>query len=232
MAANPSSNPRKKKTEDDDEDENPSDFDDDFYDLLDEQFRKIFQQFTGMFPPNFDKKTLKRMFREIMRQMNITPDKLAEMQDMDPEVSQKMMANNPFFKRPFVFGMNFRVGQDGKPVIDSFGNLKTHPEGDTEVKIERDPLVDIYEEGPYIVVVAEVPGVDKSNIELRASIRELEILAESSDSEAPPRKYHKIVPLPTEINPDVAKARYTNGILEVRLEKIQTSMTKKKIDIE
>ncbi len=144
-----------------------------------------------------------------------------------------MMQNGKInFGGPFVFGMNVGFTPDGKPIASPFGNVRNEEEGNIDVKSARDPMVDIYEEEGQTVVVVEVPGVNKNEIELRASPHELEIIAESKITEGHPRKYHKIVSLPNEINPDIAKARYNNGILEVRLEKIIQGKTSKKINIE
>ena len=74
-------------------------------------------------------------------------------------------------------------------------------------------------------MVCEVPGVNKDEIEIRASSNELEIIAAAAEDQKHGRHYHKTVALPSEINPDYAKARYQNGILEVRLQKITKKNT-------
>ncbi|MEM4702494.1 MAG: Hsp20 family protein, partial [Archaeoglobaceae archaeon] len=55
--------------------------------------------------------------------------------------------------------------------------------------------------------------------------RSLELKAEGAT-----RKYHEIVNLPAEVDPDSAKARYNNGVLEVIL--IKKAGSGKKIKIE
>ncbi|MHA1794650.1 MAG: archaeal heat shock protein Hsp20 [Promethearchaeota archaeon] len=213
-------------------DEDPFGLGDHFYDMLGDQLKKIFQSFPGMFPPgmNFSGDFLKKMYGSLFKQMNIDPKKL---QNMKPEDLQKLFMNNKMGAQgPIVFGMNMGIGPDGKPNIKSFGNVKPRGEGKSEVKAERDPLVDIYEEDNYLVIVMEVPGVEKKDIELRASLQELEVIAESKGRDIAPRRYHKVIALPKKINADVAKARYQNGILEVRLEIVGQSENRKKIDIE
>ena len=214
---------KKKKTSEDED--NP--FGNDFFKILNDQMRRIFEnQFPGVIPPNFDanNKVFQKMFYEILKKMNLDPEMI---KNMDPKELQDMLKNNPY-----VFGMNMRISPDGKPYMDSFGSTHQKNKDSEEFQNERDPMVDIYEEEGKIVVVCEVPGVTKSQIELKASPNELEILAEASEKGYRQRKYHKIIALPAEINPDVAKARYMNGILEVKLEKIEKKPSKKKIDIE
>lgn len=113
--------------------------------------------------------------------------------------------------RPHVYGFTYYIGPDGKPVFREFGNVRPSG-GGFVVQEEREPLVEVYEEGNEVIVVAEVPGVSKEDINLTAGEDELEISAE-----APGRKYRKRVKLPSEIDPDSVKASYKNGVLEVRM---------------
>lgn len=114
---------------------------------------------------------------------------------------------------PFVYGFTYYIGPDGKPVFREFGNVKPSDRGFI-VQEEREPLVETYEEDDEIIVVAEVPGVSKENINLMAGEDELEISAET-----PERKYRKRVKLPAPIDPDSVKASYKNGVLEVRMKR-------------
>ncbi|MHA1521138.1 MAG: Hsp20 family protein [Promethearchaeota archaeon] len=232
--------PKKKNPDDDpdfEDEDDPFNLGEEFYEILDEQMKNMFKAFSGFVPPNIDPRSFRKIFNTMLKNMkdiNFDPDQL---KNMNPDDLKKFMASNKMgMKGPFVYGMNFGFGPDGKPIANSFGNVTSKPEGDSEIKMERDPLIDIYEEDidgkPHLVVVAEVPGVQKANIELKASPFELEIVASSPENEKPARNYRKIIPLPSEIKPDVAKARYNNGILEVRLEMDPSKKSKKKIQID
>ena len=113
-------------------------------------------------------------------------------------------------------------------LVDLFGNIKA-PRQPVEMEEEdvpvaaniREPLADVIEENDEIVVVVELPGVKKEDITLDANEDSIEIRADGGKD----RKYQKNVWLPSKINPDKAKARYTNGILEVRLEKVEEKRT-------
>jgi HSP20 family protein len=130
---------------------------------------------------------------------------------------------------PFVYGYSVTMGPDGKPVIREFGNIKPGlPVGRpaVELKREREPVVDVIEEERQIKVVAELPGVRKEDVELNTTENSLTIRVEGEK-----RKYFKEVELPVEIEPGTAKATYTNGILEVTLEKKKPETGKKGVQV-
>jgi len=83
---------------------------------------------------------------------------------------------------------------------------------------EREPLVDLFEEGHHLIVSAELPGVDEKDVNIKAEESTLTISADTAT-----RKYIKKVPLPTPIRKDTIKSTYRNNILQVRLEKLETS---------
>ena len=132
------------------------------------------------------------------------------------------------FKAPIgVYGFNIGIGPNGKPKIDSFGNIKPTISGETQIKEKRDPLIEIMEEEDQITVIAEMPGVTKEDIEIKATDFTLTITAESKLTN---RSYSKEIDLPAAIDSSYAKARYQNGILEVKLKKIQSKQTNIKIE--
>jgi len=124
---------------------------------------------------------------------------------------------------PFVYGYSMTIGPDGKPQIREFGNVKPslkpeQPFGprrpSLDIKEEREPLVDVISTNNEVKVVAELPGVDKSDIKLYATEKTLSISVDT-----PQRKYFKEVDLPANVNPKSAKSAYKNGVLEVTLTK-------------
>jgi len=127
---------------------------------------------------------------------------------------------------PFVYGFSMSVGPDGKPVIREFGNLEKSSRGPL-LKEEREPLVDVMEEGNEIVVVIEIPGVEKKDVKLEATDRVLKI---SVDSEK--RRYYKELDLPHMVDPRKSKASYKNGVLEVRFPKTEENKPTREIRVE
>ncbi|MFW9970019.1 MAG: archaeal heat shock protein Hsp20 [Candidatus Odinarchaeota archaeon] len=175
----------------------------------------------------FRSKDFRRLFREIFEKIagNLPP----ELQNLSPEdVMREFTKHKGKFGFPIMYGFNINIGPDGKPTIDSFGNLKAKPySGEPEVKKVREPLTELNEHGDQIIVICEMPGVTKEDIELKASRDSLTI---STKSGAKGRSYYKEVKLPSAINSDYARARYTNGILEVKLKKIDDQQTNIRID--
>ncbi len=122
---------------------------------------------------------------------------------------------------PFVYGYSVRIGPDGKPEVNEFGNVKQGRSGPL-VKEEREPLVDIIDNNGEVHVVAELPGVDKKDIKLYGTEDSLTITVD-----IPERKYFKEVNLPAKVNVREAKTGYKNGVLEVILPKIRDDRRQK-----
>ena len=126
---------------------------------------------------------------------------------------QRMDESERKASKPYVFGLSFSLGPDGRPVLREFGNVESGPIKPV-LSEEREPLIDIYEEGDDLVILAEVPGVDEEDIKLNVSEEVLEIKVD-----APDRKYHKLVDLTQPVSTEIAKTTYKNGVLEARLRK-------------
>lgn len=125
---------------------------------------------------------------------------------------------------PYIYGWSFRIGPDGKPVFQEFGNIP-HV-GTVEIPGSREPLVDVQETDDEVQITAEVPGVKKEDIDLEVTGNTLIIKVEGKD-----RKYYKEVELPAEVDPDSAKASYNNGVLDIQLKKVKPKAKGKKIKI-
>ena len=121
---------------------------------------------------------------------------------------------------PLVYGFSLRVGPEGEPIIEQFGNIKSGPRGPV-VSDKREPLVDVIEREEDVTVIAELPGVEKERIRLKAEEAVLTISAEGEE-----QSYFKRVKLPARVKAEGARATYKNGVLEVVLKKIEKSKPK------
>ena len=114
-----------------------------------------------------------------------------------------------------VYGFSVRTGIGGTPTVERFGNVRDTTEGPV-VSDTREPLVDVFDEGEEIVVVAEVPGVQEKDIHLEVNG---DVLALSATG--PKRKYEKEILLPAAVDPEGYRRSYQNGYLELRFTKTQ-----------
>jgi HSP20 family protein len=136
---------------------------------------------------------------------------------------------------PFVYGYSMSMGPDGKPIVQEFGNVKPSKKPGAfgfeqpalEPKDAREPLVDVINEAEQIRVLAELPGVEKSDIKTTIAEDSLTIRVESQT-----RKYYKEVQLPANVDPDSSKASYNNGVLEVTLRKVRAKPKGREIKID
>ena len=112
-----------------------------------------------------------------------------------------------------VFGVSIKTAVGGKPVVESFGNVKKTPEG-PKVEEEREPLIDVFDEDEEIRIYAEMPGVNEADIKLDLKEDILDISAQTGD-----RKYHKEILLPSKVQTDTLVSSYANGILEIKVKK-------------
>ncbi len=111
-----------------------------------------------------------------------------------------------------VYGFTIRTDIGGMPRVEHFGNIRTTEEGPVVAEV-REPLVDVFDEGKEIVVVAELPGVvdEEIRIEVQGDILSLETTGE--------RKYAKEILLSEAVDATTLGKTYKNGILELRLKK-------------
>ncbi|UCD14593.1 MAG: Hsp20/alpha crystallin family protein [Thermoplasmatales archaeon] len=152
----------------------------------DDEFERIFDEIQKM----FESTNFKKLFEEMLRGGFDT-------------------------NKSFVRGLSFRVGPDGKPKIQEFGNRPTRTEkGHSMISEEREPLTDIIEGKNDVAITIEIPGVEKDDIDLNIKEDTLEIKVNT-----PQRKYHKVVDIPCNVKPKTTKATYKNGILDIVLEK-------------
>ena len=154
------------------------------------------------------------MFREFERMME---EEIKELTSKIPReyIRERKLPDGTTVREwgPFVYGYSITIGPDGKPQIREFGNVKPTRFG-PRIREEREPLVDIYVTNGEVKVIAELPGVNKEDIQLHGTEDTLTISVDT-----PERKYYKEVKLPARVDPKGAKTSYKNGVLEVTLPK-------------
>ncbi|HIH88366.1 TPA: Hsp20/alpha crystallin family protein [Candidatus Bathyarchaeota archaeon] len=132
---------------------------------------------------------------------------------------------------PFVYGYSVKIGQDGKPTVREFGNMKPTTGGEDKKPVSlqeaREPLVDVIQEQDQIKIIAELPGVEKDDIQLFATDRTLTL-----DVTNPEHRYHKELELPFEVDEGSATSTYRNGVLETVMKKRRERGSGRSIKVE
>jgi len=174
-------------------------------DNFDEFFRELSEEFSRL------DELFEMLYEKIYEDLRKFSDESERFRRVRPEDFEELQRKG---LRPYVYGFRMYIGPDGKIKIDEFGNVRR--EGPKpKIAEEIEPLVDVIDEGDKVRIIAEIPGVEKDKIELKAVGKELIIQASNG------KKYYKKVQLPDEVDVKTAKAQYRNGVLEVELKKIK-----------
>ena len=115
-----------------------------------------------------------------------------------------------------IYGFSVKVGLgDQGPRIEPFGNIRRDADsGRTEVQEVREPMVDVFEEEDHLLVLAELPGVGKEDIQVDVKDDVLTIAAERGE-----KKYRKEVLLPRSVSKEKMQVTCNNGVLEIKCPK-------------
>ncbi len=142
-------------------------------------------------------------------------DLAAELKEAGGEIKKEGEIDLSHLKKGMkgVFGFSVKTMAGGKPIVESFGNIKKTPKG-PKVEEEREPITDVFDEKDEIRVYAEMPGVRQEDIKLDLKEDILDISVQSGD-----RKYHKEVLLPAKVLAESLSSSYKNGILEIKIKK-------------
>jgi len=149
-------------------------------------------------------------------------DPLQDMEEMFERLGRAMgMSTDNFGQHPFVYGFSVTQRPGEEPEIREFGNIPMFEQTETGEKRYLDirkPLIDVLESEEAVHVIAEMPGIEKENIQLNATDLILDI--ETLDGNP---KYSERVELPVKVDPQSARATYKNGVLEVTFKKLESS---------
>ncbi len=141
-------------------------------------------------------------------------DAAGKIQDMNGISKEGEFNLDQLNKIKGVYGFTIKsvLGKED-PIVETFGNIKKTPEG-PRMEQEREPMTDMFDEEQGIIIVAEMPGVEEEDIVLDLKENILDISAERKS-----RKYHKELLLPEKVDAGRMNMKYTNGILEIRIDK-------------
>jgi len=106
----------------------------------------------------------------------------------------------------------------------------------------REPTIDVQDKGVEFLVTAEIPGVSKDDVEIRATPNSLEIRAETRGEQETKDEtyifrernysaYYRSLPLPDEVVPEAVAATMKDGTLKVRLPKKELTPPPKSVTV-
>lgn len=134
------------------------------------------------------------------------------------------------------------------PKIDDFsvGKLLPYPsEGKNVIENNyRKPLTDIWEDEKDYVANLEIPGVDKNDIEININEGNVEIKVEKKKENKSEDKsrgiyryersyngFYRCFKLPKNVDNENIQAKYNNGILELKIPKLEHKNELRKIEV-
>lgn len=110
-----------------------------------------------------------------------------------------------------IYGLSIRVGPARRPAFRKPASFQrrtvSSPREDS-----REPAADLFDEGDYFLVVAELPATGESAVHWRISENFLKIEATGGG-----QRYYKELQLPCSVSQENVTTAYKNGILELRL---------------
>jgi HSP20 family protein len=127
---------------------------------------------------------------------------------------------------PLFYGYTMTVGPDGKPSVQEYENVKPDR---LHISDTREAIVDtiVDEKEKVVKLIAEMPGVEKTDVKILFDKNVVDITAEHGE-----KKYHCKVPLQHKVDENSGKATYKNGILQLIFKLVVEKQTSKRVEVE
>jgi HSP20 family protein len=122
-----------------------------------------------------------------------------------------------------MYGVSMRMGQDGQPHIQEFGNIKPLAPARTNEITPMEPLMDVIKEKDIVRVIIELPGVQKEDICANADDLWLDVTVDTEN-----RKFSRRIELPCPVRSGNGAVSYKNGVLEVTMDREPPKRRKKR----
>jgi HSP20 family protein len=112
-----------------------------------------------------------------------------------------------------LYDVSVRIGARTPPTLPPNGSIPRAVRRRADADDTREPIVDVFDEGDRLIVVAQLPGVEPHAAKLSfRDARHLTIRADSAD-----RKYAKELDLPAPVDDAATVSSFANGVLELTL---------------
>ncbi len=128
----------------------------------------------------------------------------------------------------------------GSPELKMIGKSKKKGKRLTRMK---QPLSDVIDTGKEIIAKLELPGIEKKDVRLNITRNMVEVNAEKKHEAEVEKKgiyrsersysgFYRTLPFPAEVDPNKAKAKMKDGLLEIIAPKIKQMTKSKQLQIE
>jgi len=126
-------------------------------------------------------------------------------------------------QQPYFYGYSLAVDQTSKPRVNEHGEAKRH------LLTYKEPYLHhvVDEKNHTLKLVTEIPGVEKSDIKVTVEGKTVQIQAERGD-----RKYKTQYHLKEKVDDSSAKAKYTNGVLDLTFQLVQAKPRCRQVAVE
>lgn len=161
--------------------------------------------------------------------MNDDEDPFDDVFDQMNEMIEQMFSQGGFpgmgaGDGDFTFGgARFTRGPGDEGSFETFGDFDVGAPGGRGGSTAH---VDVMKTDEEVRVVADLPGVEKDDIDIKISGDRLRIQAANED-----RSYDEVAQLPVDVDEESGSASYNNGVLEVSFDRDEDE-TSKRIDID
>lgn len=152
------------------------------------------------------------LFKGLSSFMDVLSDMVDKAEPTEVNQTGEFKVKGMGDKAKGVYGFSIKSGLGGNPRVESFGNIRSTREGPV-VSETREPMVDVFDEEKEMLIVAELPGVSES--EIQVEVQE-DILTLTTTGE---HKFAKEILLTQAAQAGTLQKTYKNGILELRLKK-------------
>jgi HSP20 family protein len=151
-------------------------------------------------------------------------EEFEEMRERMNQMMGNMLAGQSSFgEEQSVYGVSVQMGQDGKPLIKEFGNMKRAEPVERDRETSDEPLTDVIEEKDRMRVIVGLPGVQMGDISVCAEKSWLDITVDTEH-----KKFSRRIEMPCPVRSDSAIAAYKNGVLEVTMDREPPKRRKKR----
>jgi len=168
-----------------------------------------------------------------MSEKTTEKDKVTENQDIQTTKDSQLKQLSTFEEMDKLFDQ-FLKTRWTQPFFGNFPELK-RPSMGSEVRV---PSVDVVEKDGNVIVRAEIPGIDKDNVDISLDGNNLTIQGKSKhEKKEVGEEYHhceistgsfsRTLTLPADVDGEKVKATFTNGLLEITLPKVENKKRNK-----